>query len=69
MKIDASSINFSSIQISAYMENESIKKKYDDVKLMSYLLKCLDLFELVLIVQGNIYLPWVQMKLLFDFMI
>ena len=49
------------------MENESTKKKYDDVKLMSYLLKCLDLFELVLIVQGNIYLPWVQNKALIRF--
>ena len=53
------------------MENESIKKNdhpvFDSVKLISYLLKCLDLFELVLIVQGNIYLPWVQNKALIRF--
>ena len=48
------------------MENESIKIK-NIVKLISYLLKCLDLFELVLIVQGNIYLPWVQNKALIRF--
>ena len=49
------------------MENESIKKNYDGVKLISDPLKCLDLFELVLIVQGNIYLPWVQNKALIRF--
>ena len=52
------------------MENESIKIKniiFDSVKLISYLLKCLDLFELVLIVQGNIYLPWVQNEALIRF--